>query len=337
MSNSNQTIDFTTKKCSFTYGSKLKKELSLFSKIVESPVKTGFFFMLKSQIFFRWGRKKKLFSYVNFLISKLLGKDIWYIEDGLVRSVEVGLTKSPTMSIIFDNISPYYDANSLNLFQKTLNDINLKEDQIAESKGLIDKIVSNKISKYNNAALSLGSNIKIDKKSILIIDQRYNDASVKSGMADESSFESMLNEAVLKYPDYQIIVKKHPDSKFPQYKSYIDETLLEKFSSKNLLVIDDDVNPYVLFEKVDKVFVVTSQVGFEALMAGKEVHCFGMPFYAGRGLTIDKLAAQGFRNSHKNLNEVFYVAYILLAKYYCNKDGNSGSLNSLVSFIIQNR
>jgi capsular polysaccharide export protein len=28
-------------------------------------------------------------------------------------------------------------------------------------------------------------------------------------------------------------------------------------------------------------------MGFEALLLGKAVHCFGMPFYAGWGLTHD--------------------------------------------------
>ncbi|WP_440136023.1 capsular polysaccharide export protein, LipB/KpsS family, partial [Escherichia coli] len=35
------------------------------------------------------------------------------------------------------------------------------------------------------------------------------------------------------------------------------------------------------------VYTVSSQVGFEALLLGKKVYCFGMPFYAGWGLTHD--------------------------------------------------
>jgi capsular polysaccharide export protein len=30
-------------------------------------------------------------------------------------------------------------------------------------------------------------------------------------------------------------------------------------------------------------------MGFEALLWGRPVHCFGMPFYAGWGLTHDRL------------------------------------------------
>ncbi|MFP3355094.1 capsular polysaccharide biosynthesis protein, partial [Pseudoalteromonas sp. SIMBA_153] len=54
-------------------------------------------------------------------------------------------------------------------------------------------------------------------------------------------------------------------------------------------IISDDINPWALLEQVDDVYVVTSQLGFEALMAGKRVHCYGLPFYAGWGLTHDQL------------------------------------------------
>ncbi|MEM5279384.1 capsular biosynthesis protein, partial [Cupriavidus taiwanensis] len=43
-----------------------------------------------------------------------------------------------------------------------------------------------------------------------------------------------------------------------------------------------------LIRQARAVFVVTSQVGFEALLHGKTVHTFGMPFYAGWGLTDDR-------------------------------------------------
>ena len=44
-----------------------------------------------------------------------------------------------------------------------------------------------------------------------------------------------------------------------------------------------------LFDKVDKVVVFTSLGGFEALIRGISVTTYGFPFYAGWGLTEDKL------------------------------------------------
>ena len=37
----------------------------------------------------------------------------------------------------------------------------------------------------------------------------------------------------------------------------------------------------------DAICVVTSQLGFEGLIWGKDVYVFGSPFYAGWGLTYD--------------------------------------------------
>ena len=40
---------------------------------------------------------------------------------------------------------------------------------------------------------------------------------------------------------------------------------------------------------MDALHVLTSLAGFEALLRGVEVHCWGLPFYAGWGLTQDQL------------------------------------------------
>ena len=42
-----------------------------------------------------------------------------------------------------------------------------------------------------------------------------------------------------------------------------------------------------LLTVVDEVHVLTSLTGFEALLRGKMVICYGQPFYAGWGLTND--------------------------------------------------
>ena len=42
-----------------------------------------------------------------------------------------------------------------------------------------------------------------------------------------------------------------------------------------------------ILDKVDEVHTMTSLVGFEALIRGKKVTTYGLPFYAGWGLTQD--------------------------------------------------
>jgi len=65
----------------------------------------------------------------------------------------------------------------------------------------------------------------------------------------------------------------------------------------------------VLLPEVDEVHVMASLTGFEALLRGKPVTCYGQPFYAGRGLTQDK-APIPRRNRRLALDEL--VAGVLL-------------------------
>src|SRR5690606_34893172 len=42
-----------------------------------------------------------------------------------------------------------------------------------------------------------------------------------------------------------------------------------------------------LLGQVDEVHTITSLTGFEALIRGRSVTCYGQPFYSGWGLTTD--------------------------------------------------
>lgn len=82
----------------------------------------------------------------------------------------------------------------------------------------------------------------------------------------------------------------------------------------NIHFLRDAINPIVLLEAMDKVYVCTSQMGFEALMCGKEVHVYGMPFYAGWGVTMDRQNCPR-RTRRREIWEIFYVAYVLCTVY----------------------
>ncbi len=56
-------------------------------------------------------------------------------------------------------------------------------------------------------------------------------------------------------------------------------------------------------------------MGFEALMLKQECVCYGMPFYAGWGLTQDKQMCKR-RLKKRSLEEVFCAAYILYSEYF---------------------
>ena len=112
--------------------------------------------------------------------------------------------------------------------------------------------------------------------------------SVKYGKANLSSFKYALEAALEDYPLHQIVIKVHPDTKSRKKKGYFKPNLLK---NPRIKILSDKIHPSKLISGADAVYTVTSQVGFEALIWGKKVKCFGMPFYAGWGLTEDFLPA----------------------------------------------
>lgn len=100
--------------------------------------------------------------------------------------------------------------------------------------------------------------------------------------------------------------------------------------------MSEEINPVSLLEIVDKVYVVTSQLGFEALMMGKEVHVFGAPFYAGYGLTIDYQKCER-RTNKRSLEEMFYITYINYSYYVNPEKGERCEIEEAIDYLIKLR
>jgi len=161
--------------------------------------------------------------------------------------------------------------------------------------------------------------------------------SVEAGLADEKTFRNMLLNALENYPDHDILIKRHPDAIVGGKSSYYsNERVGFTKDVSNVYLIDYDVNPYSLFDIVQKVFCVTSGMGFEALIAGKEVHTFGMPFYAGWGLTIDSLRLQR-RSKVRSLEEIFFFSYIKFSLYLDHQNMKPGEIEDVIKYLIQNK
>ncbi|EOM4519605.1 capsular polysaccharide biosynthesis protein, partial [Escherichia coli] len=67
-------------------------------------------------------------------------------------------------------------------------------------------------------------------------------------------------------------------------------------------------------QRADEVHTMTSLSGFEALLHGKHVHCYGLPFYAGWGLTVDEHRCPR-RERKLTLADLIYQALIVYPTY----------------------
>ncbi|ECL3261987.1 capsular polysaccharide biosynthesis protein [Campylobacter jejuni] len=272
----------------------------------------------KDDLFFGWGRKKSGLKAMN-LAKKYKAKFI-LLEDGFIRSLNLGVENSPSFSMVKDDIGIYYDATMPSKLENLLNTYEFKDEEIKQAKKAIELIKKYKISKYNNNLDIPDDYFQKDEKRILIITQTANDASLEFGLAKDFKTVDMIKDAIKENPDSKIYIKIHPDVLSGKKQSDLDIKSLPK----ECILITENFNPIALLEFFDKVYTKTSGMGFEALMQGCECVCYSMPFYAGWGLTKDKLECKR-RMQKRSLEEVFYAAYILYSEYfnpYLNQKSN---------------
>ena len=280
-------------------------------------------FHSKAYIMIIWGMNMYYHNARTIEMALATDTRLLIAEDGFIRSINNFVNKTipskyrNSISFTFSNL-PHFFADEITTLEYMLNNEKLKLDnkQIERAKYLIDKIIKNKISKYNHQPIykpEIGKN----KNKVLVIYQSYGDMSISYGWANEDTFKNMLEVAIKENYNADIIIKTHPDALVKNSERakcyYSSEDIKE-----NVYLMAEEINPISLLEIVDKVYVCTSQLGFEALMMGKEVHVFGMPFYAGYGLTIDYQKCERRKNK-RTLEEIFYITYINYS-YYVNPE-----------------
>ena len=236
------------------------------------------------------------------------------VEDGFLRSLRLGCEGAEPLSLVVDHTGIYYDATGPSDLENLLNGGGWEAPALmASAEKALAAIIHHGLSKYNHAPEAsphLLGEAAPDSPRVLIIDQTMGDASVSLGLAGASSFAAMLADAKIRFPGARIFVKTHPDVLAGKKQGY----LTAQAKAEGATLIAGDVSPLSLLAQADEVYTVTSQMGFEALMLGRRVHCFGMPFYAGWGLTEDAVSCPR-RTKKRTFLEVFAAAYLLYARY----------------------
>ncbi|WP_372737927.1 hypothetical protein [Neptunomonas sp.] len=256
--------------------------------------------------------------------------DLPYIalEDGFLRSLGLGVHGHLEHSFIADSVGIYYDASRPSALEELiLASSQLDAIALEQSSQAIQRLGQHRLSKYNAAPDYPVSRLQAGA-AVLVVDQTYGDISVQLGQGSPETFVKMLETAVANHPDAEILVKVHPDVLAGKKKGY----LLECAQQMNCTLIAEDVNPWAFFDVVSDVYVVTSHMGFEALVAGKKVHCFGMPYYAGWGLTQDYQTCER-RSRPRSLEQVFYAVYVQYCRYLNPYTGQRCQLEDTIELL----
>lgn len=255
------------------------------------------------------------------------------LEDGFLRSVGLGVEGYPPFAIVYDDIGIYYDTTRPSRLEHLILTNSLTTEQLEQAEDAMNKIKEYRLSKYNQAPDFF--NQQSQSPIVLVVDQTFGDMAIKYGQAAPHTFTTMLETAISENPNAEIWVKIHPDVLSGKKKGHF-----ASFSSypKNVHFFTEDVNPISLLQVVEKVYCVTSQMGFEALMLGKTVITFGVPWYAGWGLTDDRHSAiaklkSEQRRTKRNLLALFYAAYFSYSRYINPNNGERGSIFDVIDYL----
>ena len=284
-----------------------------------------------------WGRKKSYYRAKAY--AEKQQQDCLCLEDGFVRSLGLGKAGFKPLSLVADETGIYFDATASSDLEKLiLRPENLQQNQRALAAMKI--LTEHKITKYNQrfAAISTQALSKLaTQKNILIIDQTFGDQSIQFAGANATTFKQMLQQAHQNHPDAQLWVKMHPDVLAGKSQGHFSAADLNQ---PYIHLMTEHVNPFDLLKYFSDVYVVSSQMGFEALLSGKVVHCFGVPWYAAWGLTQDYAPSitqvQLRRSEQRSLAHLFACAYFDYAQYVSPITAQPCQLEDILQLLIPN-
>lgn len=262
-------------------------------------------------------------------------KSLPYIafEDGFLRSVFPGNGEKP-LSLVMDRTGIYYDATQPNDLEAL---VRRRADSLSATgriRASMDRLRQSRLSKYNTATLhtveDLGLRTLRPHDRVLVIDQTAGDASIAGARSSEQTFAAMLVAAVAENPGAELLVRVHPETVLGRKPGHFSSAQIDRLARMDpgvarardaglLRMTSEPVNPWALLEACSKVYCVSSQLGFEGLMAGCEVHCFGSAFYNGWGLAIDRTCRPSTNRTPARLEALFAAVYFDYMRYISYK------------------
>lgn len=227
------------------------------------------------------------------------------IEDAFIRSIHPGRLGEPPLGLMIDPIGVHYDGTRPSHLEQILARDSLDDSALlARAQAGIARLRALDISKYNHhdaPAPNAGY--------VLVVDQTRGDAALMG--ADKGTFRAMLSAAIEAYPNARILIKTHPETALGLRSGHFTA----QDAGGNVALLCDKISPWAAVEGAIAVYTVSSQMGFEAILAGHRPHVFGHPFYAGWGLTEDA-TPHPRRNRRLTRTQLFAAAMILAPRWY---------------------
>lgn len=255
------------------------------------------------------------------------------VEDAFLRSLHPGRAGEPPLGLVIDRTGTHFDSSRASDLETLLATHPLDDTALLNrARGAIARLGETHLTKYS--AVDPAAPCP-EPGYVLVIDQTRGDASVTLGGADANTFREALYYAQEDNPGARIVIKTHPETRTGHRAGYFtDEDARGRIS-----LLSDPVSPRALLDGATSVYTVSSQLGFEAILAGHKPHVFGQPFYAGWGLTEDRHPlALTRRGRALTRAQLFAAAMILYPHWYDPHHDRLCDLeDALESFAAQTR
>lgn len=231
------------------------------------------------------------------------------VEDAFLRSLHPGRNGEPPLGLLLDRSGLHFDTATPSELETMLATHPLDDTALLNrARAAITRIRELNLSKYSAFDLDLEPP---DPGYVLVIDQTVGDASVTASGADRARFLEMLVLAQEENPGARILIKTHPETLAGHRQGHFTDQDL----SDRITQFSDPISPWPLLEGAVAVYTVSSQLGFEAILAGHKPRVFGQPFYAGWGLTQDDRPVPRRQRSLTRA-QLFAAAMLLYPTWY---------------------
>jgi len=238
------------------------------------------------------------------------GATLVEVEDGFIRSVGLGADCVPPLSVVVDRSGIYFDPGRPSDLETLLQTGSFDAVLLERARALRKLIVETGVTKYATGRVTLDRRVT-GKRHLLVPGQVEDDRSVQCGGGEVRTNLELLRRVRTHAPDAYVSFKPHPDVEAGHRTGAIADKVALQFADE--VVRDQPICS--LMDIADEVHVNTSLAGFEALLRSMPVTTYGVPFYAGWGLTTDLGPVPARRSTTRSLDELVAAALLLYPRY----------------------
>lgn len=237
------------------------------------------------------------------------GAQVVRVEDAFLRSLRPGRAGDPPLGLTIDRRGAWFDSRQPSDLEHLLATHPLDDTTLLDrAREAIARLREGHLTKYCAVDPALPAP---PPGYVLVIDQTRGDASIRLGGATDGTFREMLVLAQEENPGARIVIKTHPETSGGHRPGHYGR----EDTSDRISLCADPHSPWVLMEGAVAVYTVSSQLGFEAILAGHRPQVFGQPFYAGWGLTEDRNPVDR-RSRRLTRAQLVAAALILYPRWY---------------------